>query len=154
MFSSIFILRIFCLPKYPLIHRQSHFSFKITSINPRTYNWAGGGEHPPFKFFWVFFLDDKASTPGVFSSCSFIPRAHFETALVIVSYYGYEISNVINSRWSSHFWMKMHVFSTSFNSKSKACGRNDAKCLFICYFTCQAQKVTVNRGFNLISKSW
>ena len=44
--------------------------------------------------------------------------------------------DVISSRWSSHFWMKMHVFSTSFNNKS-----NDAKCLFMCYFTCQAQKL-------------
>ena len=38
-----------------------------------------------------FFLDDKTSAPDVFSSCSFIPRAHFETSLVMVSYYGYEI---------------------------------------------------------------
>ena len=31
-------------------------------------------------------------------------------------------------------------FSISFNNKSKACGWNDAKCLFMCYFTCQAPK--------------
>ena len=37
------------------------------------------------------FLDDKTSEPDVFSSCSFIPRADFETSLVMVSYYGYEI---------------------------------------------------------------
>ena len=30
--------------------------------------------------------------------------------------------NVMSSRWSSHFWVKMHVFSTFFNKKSKACG--------------------------------
>ena len=36
----------------------------------------------------------------------------------------------------------MHVFySPSFNHKSKACGWNDVKCLFMCYFTCQAQKI-------------
>ena len=44
--------------------------------------------------------------------------------------------DIISSRWSSHFWVKMHVFSTSFNNKS-----NDAKYLFMCYFTCQAQKL-------------
>ena len=37
---------------------------------------------------WVFFLQDgKTSGPEVFSSCSFIPREHFETSLVMVSYY-------------------------------------------------------------------
>ena len=41
--------------------------------------------------FLIFFLDDKASASDVFSSCSFIPRTHFETSLVMVSYYGYEI---------------------------------------------------------------
>ena len=48
---------------------------------------------------------------------------------------------VITSRWSSHFWVKMHVFSNSFNNKSKACGWSDAKWLFTCYFTCHAQKI-------------
>ena len=41
----------------------------------------------------------------------------------------------MSSKWSSHFWVKMHVFSTSFNNKSDACWWNDAKCSFICYFT-------------------
>ena len=35
--------------------------------------------------------DDKTSAPDVVSSCSFLPRAHFETSLKMVSYYGYEI---------------------------------------------------------------
>ena len=45
------------------------------------------------KVFWsfFFFLKDKTSAPNDFGSCSFIPRAHFETSLVMVSYYGYEI---------------------------------------------------------------
>ena len=46
------------------------------------------------------------------------------------------IYDIISSRWSSHFWVKMHVFSTSFNNKS-----NDSKYLFMCYFTCRAQKL-------------
>ena len=46
---------------------------------------------PPHKVFLSFFLEDKTSAPGVFSSCSFIPHPHFETSLVIVSCYGYEI---------------------------------------------------------------
>ena len=43
--------------------------------------------------------------------------------------------DVTSSRWSSHFWVKMHVFSTSFNNKNKALGWNDAKCLFIAVLT-------------------
>ena len=39
---------------------------------------------------------------------------HFETSLVMVSHYDYD-----SSRWSSPFWVKMHVFSTFFNNKSK-----------------------------------
>ena len=38
-----------------------------------------------------FFLEDKTSAPDVFSGCSFIPRPDFETSLVMVSCYGYEI---------------------------------------------------------------
>ena len=33
----------------------------------------------------------KTSVPDVFSNCSLIPHAHFETRLVIISCYGYEI---------------------------------------------------------------
>ena len=56
-----------------------------------------GGYHtllpspPPASCLWVFFLDDKTSAPDVFSICSFIPRALFETSLGMVSYYCYEI---------------------------------------------------------------
>ena len=48
---------------------------------------AGGG----VSFFWGFFLEDKTSAPEIFSSCSFIHCPHFETSLVMVSCYGYEI---------------------------------------------------------------
>ena len=47
---------------------------------------------PPHNVFLSFFLEDKTSAPGVFSSCLFIPRTIFETSLVIVSCYGYEIA--------------------------------------------------------------
>ena len=43
------------------------------------------------KVFLIFFLGDKTSALEVFCSCSFILRAHFETSLLMVSYYGYEI---------------------------------------------------------------
>ena len=41
--------------------------------------------------FLSFVLQDKTSAPDVFSGCSFISRAHFESSSVTVSFYGYEI---------------------------------------------------------------
>ena len=55
---------------------------------------------PALWGFLSFFLDDKTSAPDVFSSCSFIPRAHLETSLRVMT----------SSGCSSHFWVKMYVF--------------------------------------------
>ena len=35
--------------------------------------------------------------------------------------------DVTSGRWSRRFWVKMHVFSTSFSNKNKACRWNDLK---------------------------
>ena len=43
----------------------------------------------PLEVFLSFYL--RRSALGDSSSCSFIPRVHFETSLVMVSDYGYEI---------------------------------------------------------------
>ena len=77
---------------------------------------------PPSGFL-SFFLEDKTSAPDVFSSCSLIPRADFETSLLMVSCYGYEIMR--------HKWKVVKpilgentcfFFLTFFNNKSKSCG--------------------------------
>ena len=59
----------------------------------RTRGGGSGLYHPLHKvfFFLSFFLEDKTSVPDVFSTCSFISRTHFETSLVMDSYYGYEL---------------------------------------------------------------
>ena len=49
-----------------------------------------GGLHP-HKVLLSFFLEDKISAPDVVRSYSLIPRADFETSLVMVSCYGHEI---------------------------------------------------------------
>ena len=77
-------------------------------VNPRTYK--GGGEASPPDVFLRFSLDGQTSAPDVFSRCSFFTDAHFETVFVIISYSCYEIWHHWSSRWSSHFWVKMHVF--------------------------------------------
>ena len=57
----------------------------------------------------------------------------------------------MSNRWSNHFWVKIHVFSTSFKNKSKSCGYNPAKCLVMCYSSCKAKEITISRSFSLIS---
>ena len=103
---------------------------RLGILNPRTYNPLPPLP-PSLTSFFKFLLDDKTLAPDVLSSCSFIPRAHFETSLKMVSYMIYDVSymiyDVISSRLSRHFWVKMHVLSTFFNSKSKTCQWNDAK---------------------------
>ena len=66
--------------------------FLVFYFNPRKYT-RGRMHHPPpsLKIFLSFFLEDKTLAPDVFSSCSFIPRAHFKSSSVMVSFYGYEI---------------------------------------------------------------
>ena len=65
----------------------------VSAIKPRTYKVGGGGGGaggwlPPLrKVFLIFFLHGKTSAPYVFCSCSFIPRARFNTSLAMVSYY-------------------------------------------------------------------
>ena len=66
------------------------FFFKL--ILGRTGGGGGGvATPPPMRFFLSFFLEDETSAPDVFSSCSFIPPADFETSVVMVSCYVYEI---------------------------------------------------------------
>ena len=62
-------------------------------FNNLTFGRTSGGEggYHPLSRLRFFFLDDKTSAPDVFSICSFIPRALFETSLVTVNYYCYEI---------------------------------------------------------------
>ena len=60
-----------------------------TTWNPRTYKGGGGGvDATPPKAFLTFLLEDKRLAPDVFTSCSFIPRAHFESSSVMVTFYG------------------------------------------------------------------
>ena len=63
--------------------------------------------------------------------------------------------DVISSRCSSHFWVKIHVFSTSFNNKSKACGWNDASaylCVFYMFSTLEFPLIAVFTRFLILGK--
>ena len=99
-----------------------------------------------------FFLEDKTSVPDVFSGCSLIPRAHFETSVVIVAMV--TRYDVTSSRWSSQFWMKIHVFSTSFKNKVNLVAKIIQRAYLCVIFHVKQKKNTISRGFNLISNSW
>ena len=47
-------------------------------------------------------IDDQTSAPDIFSCFLLILRTHFETGLVVISYYGYEL-------WS-HKWQVVEPF--------------------------------------------
>ena len=67
-------------------------AFQYSTFTTLGRGTIGGWQPAPSEgFLKFFFLKDKTSAPNDFGSYSFIPRAHFETSLVMVSYYGYEI---------------------------------------------------------------
>ena len=56
--------------------------------------------------------------------------------------------DVISRRWSSHFWVKVHVFSTFFNNNLMA---DIMQSVYLCViFHGKHKKITISRGFNLI----
>ena len=86
----LYIKKLGCISDYFYVHSPyfSRILFQPSEVH------AGADATPPLppsRFFRVFFLEDKTLAPDVFSSCSFIPRAHFKSSSVMVSFYGYEI---------------------------------------------------------------
>ena len=65
-------------------------AFNIKDVLCVTYpsDVQAGVDANPHTVFLSFFLEDKTSAPDVFSICSFIPCAHFESSSVMVSCYG------------------------------------------------------------------
>ena len=64
---------------------------KLNRLNLRR---TKGVDASPSEVFLCLFLEDQTSALDVFSSCSFIRCASlraFQTCLVMISYYGYEI---------------------------------------------------------------
>ena len=59
-------------------------------------------------------------------------------------------NDVISNRWSSQFWVTIHVFSTFFNNESKI---NLAAKIMQTVYLCVIFNVFISRGFNLISNS-
>ena len=74
---------------------KSNFFAGVKFNNGLIRDWVGGRggwvDAIPSQVFLVLFLDDQASTTDVFCSCLFILRTYFDTRLVMISFYGYEI---------------------------------------------------------------
>ena len=97
-------VHILSISLFLLCFIRSHFYNRgklVTSyqkVNPRTYKGVVGGgggvmwvDATSLRFFGVFFLEDETPAPDVFSSCSFILRANFETSSVMVISYRYDL---------------------------------------------------------------
>ena len=130
-------------------------------FNPRTFKGGGGGTSwmlPP-RVFLTFLLEDKTLASDVFGSSSFIPRAHFESNSLIVSFYGYEkwchkLGVVKPFLWifEVQVWrVKVHVFSTI---KVNLVAKIMQSAYLFAIFHLKHKKITISRGFNLISNSW
>ena len=60
---------------------------------------------------------------------------------------------VIGSRWSSHFCEKV-PFLKLFSTIKVSLVAKIMQSAYLCVISSQAQKITIPRGFNLISNSW
>ena len=121
-FSSSFFLcsgQAFLFKAFAIIIRSvecAEYSWSaMMRLNPRIMYKEGGVDTTPSEVFLTVFLEDKTSAPDVFRNFSFIHRAYFETSSAIsvsmVTRY-----DVIRSKWSGNFWVKVHVFSIFFNN--------------------------------------
>ena len=73
--------------KFSLLHYLSWWPLLTLGSTSRGGRW---GENATPRVFLTFFQEDNTSATDVFSSCSLIPSADFETSLAMVSCYGYE----------------------------------------------------------------
>ena len=106
-------------PRIPTMWNIKYIKLSLRRTGERGGGSGGreGGCHSVSEVFLRFFLDNQI--PAVFSGRSFIPRTHFETSLLMVSCYGYEIWRH-KQQVVKPFLSENACFSTSF--KSEACG--------------------------------
>ena len=147
-----------------IVFHQEPLKDCALSANFLTLGRSRGGEGgtswmPPPRVFLSFLLEDKTLASDVFGSSSFIPRAHFESNSLIVSFYGYEkwrhkLGVVKPLLWifKVQVWrVKVHVFSTI---KVNLVAKIMQSAYLFAIFHLKHKKITISRGFNLISNSW
>ena len=83
---SVEFVEMYYFSKFATLHYNHAF---LLLTHGRTIGGGEGGvDAAPAKVFLSFFLEDQTSARDVFSSCSFISCANFETSSVMVSFYG------------------------------------------------------------------
>ena len=111
--NFIYVSRVQQAQQFQNYSFRSKFSFSFLTL--------GRGCHPPVRFFWVLSQRIKHqhlmfSLPVSSSLACILRQVQCWSVSMIARY------DIISRRWSSHFWVKAHVFSTFFNNKSKPCG--------------------------------
>ena len=99
----------------------------------------------------LFFLEDKTLAPDVFSTCSFIPRAYFETSLVIVRCYGYKIWRHKYKVVKPFLVENVCFFQLLSTIKANLVAKIVQSAYLYVTFYVTHQKITISNGFNLIS---
>ena len=101
--ASLFMVLFFSAP--------ANVDVKWPNFNPGMYRGRGWGWIPHSEVFLSFILEDKTWAPDVFSSCSFISRAHLETRSVIrgLSYPGFQ----------RIYFLPLGIFKTDFWSQGR-----------------------------------
>ena len=90
------------------------------NINPQIYKGEEGWvchRHRPLRFFWVF--SHRPKHQHLMFSVAVRSSIHHSFARILSRVQWWSVSmvtgyNVISRRWSSHFWVKVHVFSSFF----------------------------------------
>ena len=121
-------------------HRKLSFEYPLLTLGHTTHPPPPPRPHPhPIKFL-LNFSEMNYHLHLPFSVVVHISLTHILTqdwwALVaMVMRY-----DVISSRWGSHFWRKMRVFSPFSGDESTNCARKAVKCLIISHFLMFCQK--------------
>ena len=95
------------------------------NINPQMYKGEEGWvchRHRPLRFFWVF--SHRPKHQHLMFPVAVRSSIHHSFARILSRVQWWSVSmvtgyNVISRRWSSHFWVKVHVFSSFFFSAIK-----------------------------------
>ena len=146
--------------------RENSSPGKLTLRRPRGHCPRGGGggggggggkptpppPPPPHKIILsLFFLEDKTLAPDVFSTCSFIPRAYFETSLVIVRCYGYKIWRHKYKVVKPFLGENVCFFQLLSTIKANLVAKIVQSAYLYVTFYVTHKKITISNGFNLIS---
>ena len=113
---------VFFFPIFLFISLFKKIKKSKNNINPQMYKGEEGWvchRHRPLRFFWVF--SQRPKHQHLMFSVAVRSSIHHSFARILSRVQWWSVSmvtgyNVISRRWSSHFWVKVHVFSSFFSA--------------------------------------